>query len=382
MKKTRFVRIVCLVLALIMTASIVFPLLFQTFAETPKEKLDRLTKELAEIQQNITATEDKIEKKQVLKGYYQQQTNILLSQIETLNLQIEQTRADLALKQEELANKVQQVANTKETFEQRMVAMYVNKNDSNLAILLGAKSYSSAMRYSVNLQQVALSDTEMLELLRQQQAELDEQRIAVEADLTALQESEAQLEQARSSYAQSLQATNAEITANEADLEATEAAYAKKREEEQAARQELDAWISAGNEVDFEYGGGQFFWPVPQMTRISSDYGWRNLWGKQNFHQGVDMAAPAGTPIYAAESGKVSTTAHWSYGTCVKISHGSGLVTVYGHMLKRAVGEGDIVTKGQLIGYVGSTGNSSGNHLHFEVNLNGKYTSPWPYLQG
>ena len=94
----------------------------------------------------------------------------------------------------------------------------------------------------------------------------------------------------------------------------------------------------------------------------------------------MDVPAPAGTPIYAAADGVVSTNNHWTYGISVKISHGSGLATIYGHMSGRVVNDGDYVTQGQLIGYVGSTGNSTGNHLHFETTLHGAAVSSRPYL--
>ena len=133
--------------------------------------------------------------------------------------------------------------------------------------------------------------------------------------------------------------------------------------------------------MDFEYNQGGFAWPIPGYTNLSSDFGvGRWIYGKWDVHRGMDVPAPAGTPIYAAADGVVSTNNHWTYGISVKISHGSGLATIYGHMSARAVNDGDYVTQGQLIGYVGSTGNSTGNHLHFETTLHGAAVSSRPYL--
>lgn len=102
--------------------------------------------------------------------------------------------------------------------------------------------------------------------------------------------------------------------------------------------------------------------------------GWRTLNGVQEFHRGMDIPAPLGTKIYAAADGVVSTKAHYTYGTCVKLSHGGGLVTIYAHMSAWAEGiaDGVPVKQGQLIGYVGRTGRAYGYHLHFEANLNGR----------
>lgn len=136
-----------------------------------------------------------------------------------------------------------------------------------------------------------------------------------------------------------------------------------------------------------EYNGGQFAWPVPGVTYVSSDYGWRACpYHGREFHSGIDIAGSAGKAIVAAESGTVAL-AGWNggYGKCVIISHGSGLYSLYGHMLSFNVKTGQKVTKGKHIGYVGSTGNSTGPHLHFEVrkgsSLYAPHTSPWNYLK-
>ena len=133
-----------------------------------------------------------------------------------------------------------------------------------------------------------------------------------------------------------------------------------------------------------DYSTGEFIWPLPGYTTISSPFGSKRfINGKWDVHRGIDIPAPEGTPIYAAATGIVSTKAHWSYGTCVKISHTESMVTIYGHMVARAPGitDGVVVTKGQLIGYVGSTGNSTGYHLHFEVDINGINTDPALFIE-
>ncbi len=133
---------------------------------------------------------------------------------------------------------------------------------------------------------------------------------------------------------------------------------------------------------DIIWNGENYMWPVPGYHRLSSTYGPRELNGKPDFHYGIDIPAPRGTPIYAAAPGIVSTKAHWSYGTCVKISLDGSTINIYGHMSSRAEGitDGTVVQAGDLIGYVGSTGNSFGDHLHFEVRINGNHTDPIPFF--
>ena len=150
----------------------------------------------------------------------------------------------------------------------------------------------------------------------------------------------------------------------------------------EVAGAEWQDWMVSEIEGDIVWNGEAYMWPVPGHTRISSPFGSREMDGEQESHSGIDIPAPAGTTIYAAAPGVVSTNAHWSYGICVKVSVDGQTTNVYGHMLARAEGitDGVQVEAGQLIGYVGSTGNSTGNHLHFQVNVNGHAVDPMPYF--
>ena len=159
------------------------------------------------------------------------------------------------------------------------------------------------------------------------------------------------------------------------------AAFAAKEQEIAAAEREYAEWTAQSDNDAPEYTGGAFYWPLPGYS-TGSPMGWRTLNGVQEFHRGMDIPAPLGTKIYAAADGVVSTKAHYTYGTCVKLSHGGGLVTIYAHMSAWAEGiaDGVPVKQGQLIGYVGRTGRAYGYHLHFEANLNGAPVDVRDYL--
>lgn len=386
-KRKWIVRAVCLGLTVLMAVTLLAPLAGIAYAdeETPREKLDRIQQELQDLEDKIEETEDDITKQQELKQYYQQQTTTLKSQIETLSAQIADTEAQLQAKQEELGNKILEVEQSKEDFEGRLVAMYEMSRQSNLSILLGIDDFSEMLRFAENLQSISTSDTRLIENLKNEQAQLEAQKAEVEGLLADLNSQNEQLNASMEQYQQSVQRADATISAEEAALDAQSEEYKKKQEEYKVAQREWAAW--AGSNTDQSYvlgdGTGEFAWPIPGYTSLSSDFGTvRYIYGVKDVHRGMDVPAPAGTRIYAAADGVVSTNAHWSYGTCVKISHSPSLVTIYGHMSARAAGitDGVFVTKGQLIGYVGSTGNSTGNHLHFEVNVNGTPVSAWPYL--
>ena len=136
-------------------------------------------------------------------------------------------------------------------------------------------------------------------------------------------------------------------------------------------------------EQGMRYDCGIFTWPAPSYTRISDDYGTRihPILGVQQFHNGIDMAAPGGSPILAAYDGTVVAAAYInSMGNYIMIDHGDSLYTIYMHASALYVSKGQEVSKGQKIAAVGSTGRSTGNHLHFSVRKNGSYVSPWSYL--
>lgn len=134
-----------------------------------------------------------------------------------------------------------------------------------------------------------------------------------------------------------------------------------------------------------QYTGGELLWPVPVYKRISSEYGYRSdpFTGKKTMHTGIDISAAKGSSILAVEDGTViMATTNGGYGLCIKVDHGGGLVTLYAHCDEMLVKKGDKVKKGDLIARVGTTGRSTGNHLHFEVRVNNQHTDPMPYFQG
>ena len=287
--------------------------------------------------------------------------------------------------------------------------------------------YESSVAELSNAEETLQKEYEELQAMKEE-VEQDQEAVASmlsrkESELASISGNLDEAEQLAQSYEAEVQAQNevlAAIQAAEAERLAQEAAEAaaRKEEEEKQAQQTADAGNASGgnttaNESSAENttnnsgsgnnssssagnnnassGGssstaptGAFVWPVPASRVISSDYGYREvpIAGAGANHNGIDIAAPYGSSVLAAADGKVitsrlSTTA----GNMIIIDHGGGVYSVYMHNSARLVSVGDRVTAGQTIAQVGSTGLSTGNHLHFGVSVNGVYVNPWNYLR-
>ena len=178
-----------------------------------------------------------------------------------------------------------------------------------------------------------------------------------------------------------MQATSDEIGKKIAALQAEE--EAKKAAAAAAANQANGAVTTTGTSDYTVTAAGSGVWPAPDSHTITSNYGGRSypLDGSYNYHLGTDIGASYGTPVVAYQGGTVLIASyHWSYGNYVVVDHGNGLSTLYAHMSALTVSAGQTVTAGQQVGQVGSTGSSTGPHLHFEVRINGSNVDPAPYL--
>ena len=158
---------------------------------------------------------------------------------------------------------------------------------------------------------------------------------------------------------------------------------AEKQKKADEAEKQYEAWVASQASTGSGVCAEGFRWPLDVAGRVTTEFvATQNVNGViQTGHSGMDIAAPYGTPIKAAHDGVISsTTGHWSYGNVVMVDNGDGVTTLYAHMSSIAVGVGQSVKQGDVIGYVGSTGNSTGNHLHFEVRINGVKQNPRNYV--
>ncbi|MBQ5918894.1 MAG: peptidoglycan DD-metalloendopeptidase family protein, partial [Lachnospiraceae bacterium] len=357
-------------------------------------------KKQEEMQKELKNTEKYLKELETLKGNtqaYIKELDVRLnqltdniyeieSQISVKKGEIEATKLDIEKAKEDINSRY-------ESMKLRIQYMYENGESSYIDMILGSQNMNELFTRAEYLSKITAYDREQLEKLQLAKEELDAKEatlIAEEAELEGLL-NEAQAEQNATEdliaakrdvvegYASDISDAEAEKKNLLEDIETQKAIIAELEEIERKRREE-----ALKNQLNLTYDGGKMTWPVPGYSRISSYYGTRpDPFGSptQEFHSGIDIPAPRGVNIISAYDGEVA----WSYysnsaGNWVGVDHGDGIYTVYMHMSKRLVSEGDKVKKGDVLGLVGTTGRSTGNHLHFAVRQNGSYVDPLKWV--
>ncbi|MHB0887032.1 MAG: murein hydrolase activator EnvC family protein [Bacillota bacterium] len=302
-----------------------------------------------------------------------------LSRIQT---QMKKTQADIVQAQADLAVAEADLNKRQHYIDDRVRAMYENGSVSYLEVLLGSRDFVDFLNRLELLTQIVSNDVQVYGEIKDTHEQIAQKKAVLEdkqAQLTGLkQQSEvkkASLDQNEAQRQKSL----TELASLESDVE-------DDLDQLEQASNELTKFIQAnsgGAGLATDRSQIHMAWPVPR-GRITSPFGYRvhPILRTKKLHTGIDIADAAWTPIKAAEAGRVIMARYnYFYGYMVMIDHGAGVVSLYGHGQKNLqVKEGDMVTKGRLISYVGSTGMSTGPHLHFEVRVNGTPVSPTGWL--
>ena len=342
--------------------------------------------------------------KKVISGLQQSKNNLsaYISELDTtlslaqakimeLNTLITQKEAEIKKTTEELNEAIKTEEEQYEAMKNRIRFMYEQGESMYLDMLILSQSFGELINKADYIEELTSYDRRMLEQyqatreyvevckaqLEAEQVVLEEAKVDVEAEEAALETLIAEKQKEISAYENDinnreklLREYEAEVAAQEAEIKALEEAIAAEK-------------AALANATKRKYDGGMFAWPAPSYKRISDDYGYRihPILKTKQFHNGIDMAAPGGSPILAAYNGTVTAAAYSAtMGNYIMIDHGDNLYTIYMHASKLYVSKGAEVVKGQKIAAVGTTGRSTGNHLHFSVRLNGSYVNPWEYL--
>jgi murein DD-endopeptidase MepM/ murein hydrolase activator NlpD len=302
--------------------------------------------------------------------------------------ELEATRARLRAARDRLATLRRRYHRSMEVLEQRLVAIYKQDEPDTLTVILQADGFGDLLDRYEYLNRIEEQDSAIIARVRSLKAETKDTVTEIEiakAEIAAkkrelartraeLEAREADLEAARAEKASALDSVEGTIERLEGDIEGLEAdiqAQLRAAAEEQAAAGGPPATLPAG---PVRGGSSGFIWPI--NGPVVSPFGMR--WGRM--HEGVDIAAPSGTPIRAASGGSIALAAPTGgYGNYTCINHGGALSTCYAHQSSFAITSGS-VSQGDVIGYVGCTGHCFGDHLHFEVRVNGAAVDPMGYL--
>lgn len=301
----------------------------------------------------------------------ERKVNKLQSDIATKQNAIENTKADIVKTEKEIDEQ-------SESLNKRLAVMYKTGSVGIVDVILSSNNITELITNIGMVQKVLDNDKSVLKELKEKSDKLDklrkqqeEQEAALEADKKNVQATKDSLKNQADAYKAQEEKLN-----READQLAAQAA---------AAQAAADAKLSAqrqqsGQSPSAASSGGGYLWPIASGGIITSPFGYRvhPIYGYRKFHSGVDIAVGTGTPVRAISDGVV-TRASWygGFGNCVIISIGGGRSTLYGHLSGYAVSNGQYVSKGQTVAYVGSTGASTGPHLHFSLLEYGSYVNPY-----
>lgn len=329
-----------------------------------------------------------------LKNYVRQ-LDSNLEQIEQniaeLNNQIDVKENEIHQTEEELVQAQERENNQQISLGAHIRMVYETRTPNLIEMLLDAGSFGAFLNKADYVEKMVDYDHQLWQSYKEirEYVELCKEELELEKEI--LDETKANVETEQKNLEELIEQKNRDIIAYDTDINNKEKAIREFEQEIKAEEEEIKLLEAAVAEEKrkllessrLKYDGGVFKFPLETYTRISDEYGMRMhpTLGIEQFHNGVDFASPKGTAIYAAYDGKVvAATYSATMGNYVMIDHGDELYTIYMHASALYVKKGDTVVRGDTIAAVGSTGRSTGNHLHFSVRLNGSYVSPWNYL--
>lgn len=364
-------------------------------------KIKEAGRKAAEAKKRQALITDKIEESDKALAQIQSQIDTIQSELDTVTEKRRKTETELDIVQaeledtvDELKKAIKQVKFNRKILNERVANTYKNGKVTYIEVLLNATSFSDFLTRASFLKFIIEQDQQILERMERAKKTVEEQKKQIE------------------DKKQKVESFKADLVAQEQRAATIKRAHEEKRREENSeklnkqqlfdqAQKDEKEWLAIEDRLEKEsrdiedmlknltsgsnspvMGSGQFVWPVPGR-QSGSPFGYRihPIYKRKKFHAGVDFARSYGTPIYAADDGKVIFAGRrGGYGNTVMVDHGGGLITLYAHCSALYVSEGKMVSKGSRIAAVGSTGLSTGNHLHFEVRVNGTPVNPMKYL--
>lgn len=340
---------------------------------------------------NLSKKQQQIEKE--MKKNVQQQKNVY-AEIQKLQVEIEKIENEISLlhhdititqkkidvASRELVRAEENIDDKKDLLGSRLNVMYRSGSIGYAEVILSSKSFPELLTNLDMVKLIVQHDVDLLKYLQEQRDSIEDKKVKLETDKKQLISLKNNVETKKKNLQVSRgqqERLRKELVSDKEEMEKQYNIWEKEIKDSESKLKKLQ---STG-----QYVGGKLQWPVPGYSRISSPYGNRihPILKTQRFHSGIDVPAPTGTSIVAAGQGKVVYSGDMGgYGKTIVIDHGGGIMTLYAHNSRLLLSVGDSVTRGQKVALAGSTGLSTGPHLHFEVRKDGKYVDPIPYVKG
>lgn len=353
------------------------------YGATVQEKINAATKQKQEALDKIKKS--KADKGEALaqKEKIDLEMDIISDELDQIDSIIAEADRKIAEKETEIADYEVKIEENDNAFRARLRAMDEQNTTTYIDMLINSKSIGDFLANLETVKEVSEHDQAIINKMIELKTAVQNSKSEIESSRKEQEEARNIAADKQNELSNKKNEENALIIKIESDIKEAEKMYNAATAQEESLKASLRASLSSSSGGK-TYSGGVFAWPAPSSSYISSQYGNRNhpVFGYVKFHSGLDMAAPGGSNIVAAADGVVKSACYnGGYGNCVVIDHGGGVATLYGHACKLLVSSGQSVKRGQVIALVGSTGTSTGNHLHFEVLKNGATTDPMPYLR-
>jgi len=393
MNNTRFVRITAKTLVVVMMLSVVFVSLdalapaadakrvTQAQINELRDEKKEFTRQRNEIQAKIDAIEFERLTEMTKKGVLDERIMLTGMEIEHTNSIIEQYGILINEKEYEVALAQTREDEQLQRYRNRVRDMEENGAISYLELIFDSTSFADMLARVDFIADIMRADEKIYNDLIEARNETIAAKEDLEQSQSEMEEEKEYLRQKETELLEQVEEASAIILAMEEDIEKEQALRALVSEEEDRIQAEINKKVEEFRKQEeaarAARGTGELVWPA--QGRISSGFGWRRhpVFGGRRHHNGIDIASPHGANVVAADRGSVIISAYSSsYGNYVVINHGNGMTTLYAHLSSRRVNVGTTVSRGQVIGLIGSTGVSTGPHLHFEVSVNGSRINP------